>query len=186
MNYMVIHSSSTTATFEDFSISGFSVNTQNGSITSKSCFKLLGSNPVPSLTVSYVSSPFSAVLTNTTRTANVSLTVPSENESGVTYDNAGATLSGTVTSTQGAYQFEFDDWSGDIETINANTGLVTFINGSDNQTGVSAITNTTTFSQTSNPDPDPVNFFHQQLTLDISPNEVNYFYFRSTRCKFRW
>ena len=159
--------SSTTATFEDFSISGFSVNTQNGSITSNPV-ATAGSNPVPSLTVSYVSSPFSAVLTNTTRTANVSLTVPSENESGVTYDNAGATLSGTVTSTQGAYQFEFDDWSGGIETINANTGLVTFINGSDNQTGVSAITNTTTFSQTSNPDPDPGEFFPSTTNFGAS------------------
>ena len=70
-----------------------------------------------------------------------------------------------MTSTQGVYQFEFDDWSGDIDTINPNTGLVTFIN-SDNQAGVSAITNTTTFSQTSNPDPDPGEFFHQQLTLE--------------------
>ena len=159
--------SSTTATFEDFSISGFSVNTQNGSITSNPV-ATAGSSPVPSLTVSYVSSPFSAVLTNTTRTANVSLTVPSENESGVTYDNAGATLSGTVTSTQGAYQFEFDDWSGDIDNINANTGLVTFINGSDNQTGVSAITNTTTFSQTSNPDPDPGEFFPSTTNFGAS------------------
>ena len=31
------------------------------------------------------------------------------------YDNAGATISGTVDPTQGAYQFEFDDWSGDID-----------------------------------------------------------------------
>ena len=159
--------SSTTATFEDFSISGFSVNTQNGSITSNPV-ATAGSNPVPSLSVSYVSSPFSAVLTNTTRTANVSLTVPSENESGVTYDNAGDTLSGTVTSTQGAYQFEFDDWSGGISTINANTGLVTFINGSDNQTGVSAITNTTTFSQTSNPDPDPGEFYPSTTNFGAS------------------
>ena len=144
--------SSTTATFEDFSISGFSVNTQNGSITSNPV-ATAGSNPVPSLSVSYVSSPFSAVLTNTTRTANVSLTVPSENESGVTYDNAGATLSGTVTSTQGAYQFEFDDWTGGISNINPNTGVVTFTPGNDSNTGIGAISNTTTFSQTSNPTP---------------------------------
>ena len=77
--------SSTTATFSDFSISGFSINTQNGSITSNPV-ATAGSSPVPSLSVSYVSSPFSAVLTNTTRTANVSFTVPSENESGVAYD----------------------------------------------------------------------------------------------------
>ena len=159
--------SSTTATFEDFSISGFSVNTQNGSITSNPV-ATAGSNPVPSLTVSYVSSPFSAVLTNTTRTANVSLTVPSENESGVTYDNAGATLSGTVTSTQGAYEFEFDDWSGDIDDINANTGLVTFVNGSDNETGISAITNTTNFSQTSNPFPGPGEFYPSTTNFGAS------------------
>ena len=144
--------SSATATFEDFGITGFSVNTQNGSITSNPV-ATGGSSPVPSLTVSYVSSPFSAVLTNTTRTANVSLTVPSENESGVTYDNAGATLSGTVTSTQGAYQFEFDDWTGGISNINPNTGVVTFTPGNDSNTGIGAISNTTTFSQTSNPTP---------------------------------
>ena len=144
--------SSTTATFEDFSISGFSVNTQNGSITSNPV-ATAGSSPVPSLSVSYVSSPFSAVLTNTTRTANVSLTVPSENESGVTYDNAGSTLSGTVTSTQGAYQLEFDDWTGGISNINPNTGAVTFTPGNDSNTGIGAISNTTTFSQTSNPTP---------------------------------
>ena len=144
--------SSTTATFEDFSISGFSVNTQNGSITSNPV-ATAGSSPVPSLTVSYVSSPFSAVLTNTTRTANVSLTVPSENESGVAYDNAGATLSGTVTSTQGPYQLEFDDWTGGISNINPNTGVVTFTPGNDSNTGIGAISNTTTFSQTSNPTP---------------------------------
>ena len=58
MNYMVIQKRAkySTKTFEDFSISGFSVNTQNGSITSN--LKAQGSNPVPSLTVSYVSSPF--------------------------------------------------------------------------------------------------------------------------------
>ena len=144
--------SSTTATFEDFSISGFSVNTQNGSITSNPV-ATAGSSPVPSLSVSYVSSPFSAVLTNTTRTANVSLTVPSENESGVTYDNAGSTLSGTVTSTQGPYQLEFDDWTGGISNINPNTGAVTFTPGNDSNTGIGAISNTTTFSQTSNPTP---------------------------------
>jgi len=144
--------SSTTATFSDFSISGFSINTQNGSITSNPV-ATAGSSPVPSLSVSYVSSPFSAVLTNTTRTANVSFTVPSENESGVAYDNAGATLSGTVTSTQGAYQLEFNDWTGGIANINPNTGVVSFTPGNDSNTGIGAISNTTTFSQTSNPTP---------------------------------
>ena len=76
-----------------------------------------------------------------------------------------------MTSTQGAYQFEFDDWSGGIETINPNTGLVTFINGSDNQAGVDLITNTTTFSQTSNPDPDPGEFFPS--TTNFGPSGTN-------------
>ena len=90
-----------------------------------------GSTPVPSLTVSYVSSPFSAVLTNTTRTANISFTCPASSSAGVTYDNAGSTLSGTVTSTQGPYQLEYDDWTGGISSINPNTGVVTITAGND-------------------------------------------------------
>ena len=144
--------SSATATFEDFGITGFSVNTQNGSITSNPV-ATGGSSPVPSLTVSYVSSPFSAVLTNTTRTANVSFTCPAESAAGVTYDNAGSTISGTVTSTQGAYQLEYDDWTGGIANINPNTGVVTITPGNDSNTGIGAISNTTTFSQTSNASP---------------------------------
>ena len=144
--------SSATATFEDFGITGFSVNTQNGSITSNP-IATGGSSPVPSLTVSYVSSPFSAVLTNTTRTANVSFTCPAESAAGVTYDNAGSTISGTVTSTQGAYQLEYDDWTGGIANINPNTGVVTITPGNDSNTGIGAISNTTTFSQTSNASP---------------------------------
>ena len=144
--------SSVTATFNDFNIMGFTVNTQNGSIISNP-FATAGSSPVPSLTVSYVGSPFSAVLTETTRTSNVSFTVPSENESGVTYDNAGSTLSGQTFTAQGAYQFEFDDWTGGIANINPNTGVVTFTPGNDSNTGIGSISNTTTFSQTSNPTP---------------------------------
>tara|TARA_B100000927_G_scaffold81624_1_gene65413 strand:- start:3046 stop:4986 length:1941 start_codon:yes stop_codon:yes gene_type:complete len=144
--------SSATATFEDFGITGFSVNTQNGSITSNPV-ATGGSSPVPSLTVSYVSSPFSAVLTNTTRTANVSFTCPAESATGVTYTNAGSTISGTVTSTQGAYQLEYDDWTGGIANINPNTGVVTITPGNDSNTGIGAISNTTTFSQTSNASP---------------------------------
>tara|TARA_Y100000766_G_scaffold280408_1_gene290204 strand:- start:555 stop:2477 length:1923 start_codon:yes stop_codon:yes gene_type:complete len=144
--------SSTTATFSDFSVSSFSVNTQNGSITSAPA-ATAGSSPVPSLTVSYVSSPFSAVLTDTTRTANISFTCPASSSAGVTYDNAGSTLSGTVTSTQGAYQLEYDDWTGGIANINPNTGVVTITAGNDSNTGVGAISNTTTFSQTSNASP---------------------------------
>lgn len=144
--------SSTTATFSDFSVSSFSVNTQNGSITSNPV-ATAGSTPVPSLTVSYVSSPFSAVLTNTTRTANISFTCPASSSAGVTYDNAGSTLSGTVTSTQGAYQLEYDDWTGGISNINPNTGVVTITAGNDSNTGIGAISNTTTFSQTSNASP---------------------------------
>lgn len=144
--------SSVTATFNDFNIMGFTVNTQDGSIISNP-FATAGSSPVPSLTVSYVGSPFSAVLTETTRTSNVSFTVPSENESGVTYDNAGSTLSGQTFTAQGAYQFEFDDWTGGIANINPNTGVVTFTPGNDSNTGIGSISNTTTFSQTSNPTP---------------------------------
>ncbi len=144
--------SSTTATFSDFSVSSFSVNTQNGSITSNPV-ATAGSSPVPSLTVSYVSSPFSAVLTDTTRTANISFTCPASSSAGVTYDNAGTTISGSVTSTQGAYQLEYDDWSGDILNINPNTGVVTITAGNDSNTGIGAISNTTTFSQTSNASP---------------------------------
>ena len=98
-------------------------------------------------------SPFSAVLTETIRTSNVTFTVPPENESGVTYDNAGSTLSGQTFTAQGAYQFEFDDWTGGIANINPNTGVVTFTPGNDSNTGIGAISNTTTFSQTSNPTP---------------------------------
>ena len=144
--------SSVTATFNDFNIAEFSVNTQNGSIISNP-IATAGSNPVPSLSTSYVGSPFSAVLTETIRTANVSFTVPSENESGVTYDYAGSTLSGQVLADQGAYQFEFDDWTGGIANINPNTGVVTFTPGNDSNTGIGSISNTTTFSQTSNPTP---------------------------------
>ena len=144
--------SSVTATFNDFNIMGFTVNTQDGSIISNP-FATAGSNPVPSLTVSYVGSPFSAVLTETIRTSNVTFTVPSENESGVTYDNAGSTLSGQTFTAQGAYQFEFDDWTGGIANINPNTGVVTFTPGNDSNTGIGSISNTTTFSQTSNPTP---------------------------------
>ena len=144
--------SSVTATFNDFNIMGFTVNTQDGSITSNP-FATAGSSPVPSLTVSYVGSPFSAVLTETIRTSNVTFTVPSENESGVTYDNAGSTLSGQTFTAQGAYQFEFDDWTGGIANINPNTGVVTFTPGNDSNTGIGSISNTTTFSQTSNPTP---------------------------------
>ena len=53
--------SSVTATFNDFNIAGFSVNTQNGSITSNP-IATAGSSTVPSLSTSYVGSPFSAVL----------------------------------------------------------------------------------------------------------------------------
>ena len=144
--------SSVTATFNDFNIMGFTVNTQDGSIISNP-FATAGSNPVPSLTVSYVGSPFSAVLTETIRTSNVTFTVPPENESGVTYDNAGSTLSGQTFTAQGAYQFEFDDWTGGIANINPNTGVVTFTPGNDSNTGIGSISNTTTFSQTSNPTP---------------------------------
>ena len=140
------------ATFDDFGISGFSVNTQNGSITSNPV-ATAGSSPVPSLSVSYVSSPFSAVLTNTTRTANITFTCPASSSAGVPYDNAGTTISGSVTSTQGAYQLEYDDWTGGIANINPNTGVVTITPGNDSNTGIGAISNTTTFSQTSNSSP---------------------------------
>ena len=158
---------STTATFEDFAISSFTIDTQTGNVSSNP-IATAGSNPLPSLSVSYVSSPFGVVLTNTTRTANITFTCPASSSTDTPYDNAGTTISGSVTSTQGAYQFEFDDWSGDISDINANTGVVTFINGSDNQTGVSAITNTTTFSQTSNPDPSPGEFYPSTTNFGAS------------------
>ena len=54
---MVIQQVQVQLQLDDFAISGFSVNTQNGSITSnpKVNFRF---KSVPSLTVSYVSSPF--------------------------------------------------------------------------------------------------------------------------------
>ena len=50
-----------------------------------------------------------------------------------------------------------------------------------------ATTNTTTFSQTSNPDPDPGEFFPSTTNFGAQIfNEVNYFTLVSTRFKFRW
>ena len=140
---------STTATFEDFSISSFTIDTQTGNVSSNPV-ATAGSSPVPSLSVSYVSSPFGIVLTNTTRTANITFTCPASSSAGIAYDNAGTTISGSVTSTQNAFQFEFDDWTGEISNINPNTGVVTINAGADgNVNTVSEITNPTTFSQTS-------------------------------------
>ena len=141
------------ATFEDFSISSFTIDTQTGNVSSNPV-ATAGSTPVPSLSVSYVSSPFGIVLTNTTRTANITFTCPASSSAGVPYDNAGTTISGSVTSTQNAFQFEFDDWTGGISNINPNTGVVTINAGADgNVNTVSEITNPTTFSQTSNASP---------------------------------
>ena len=44
------------------------------------------SNPLPSLSVSYVSSPFGVVLTNTTRTANITFTCPASSSTDTPYD----------------------------------------------------------------------------------------------------
>jgi hypothetical protein len=139
-------SPSITAVFTDFGITTFTVNSQNGSITPP--VATTGASPVPSLTVNYVGDPYSEVLTSTARTANVSLTVPSQNHGGNPYTNAGATLSDSVSGTQNAYSFEFNDWTGGIGNINPNTGVVSFTNGNDSN-APSVVTSNTSFTKVS-------------------------------------
>tara|TARA_B100000900_G_scaffold166358_1_gene141229 strand:- start:2801 stop:4741 length:1941 start_codon:yes stop_codon:yes gene_type:complete len=140
-------SPSLTAVFSDFAVSSFNVNSQNGSVTSNPT-ATAGSDPLVSLTIDYVGDPFSAVLTNTTRTADIDLTVPAESAAGNPYVNQGSTLSGQVTSTQAPYEFEFDDWTGGALAINPNSGVVSFSNGNDSN-APAVVTNNTTFTQVS-------------------------------------
>lgn len=140
-------SPSLTATFSDFSVSSFTVNSQDGLISSAPQAQA-GSDPLVSLTIDYVGDPFSLVLADTTRTADIDLTVPAESAGGNPYVNAGSTLSGQVTSTQNPYEFEFDDWTGGISSINPNTGVVSFVNGNDSN-APSVVTNNTSFTQVS-------------------------------------
>lgn len=123
-------SPSLTAVFSDFEISSFTVNTQDGSITSAPVAQA-GSDPLVSLTVDYLSDPYSPVLTNTTRTADIDFTVPAESANGNPYTNAGDTLSGQVTTIQERLEFEPSYWTGNISGINPNTGVVSFTNGTD-------------------------------------------------------
>ena len=140
-------SPSLTAVFSDFSVSSFTVNSQDGLITSQPQAQA-GSDPLVSLTIDYVGDPFSLVLANTTRTADIDLTVPAESVNGNPYVNQGNTLSGQVTSTQAPYEFEFDDWTGGIGSINPNTGIVSFVNGNDSN-APSVVTSNTSFTKVS-------------------------------------
>jgi len=138
-----------TAVFSDFGVSTFNISSQNGTLTSAPV-ATTGASPVPSLSVSYLPSglPYGEVLTTTSRTANVSLTVPSTSHVGNNYENSGDTLTSTVSGNQSAYNFEFDDWTGGALAINPNTGVVSFSNGSDNN-APAVVTNNTTFTQVS-------------------------------------
>ena len=138
-------SPSLTAVYSDFGVTTFNLNSQTGLITSPPV-ATQGSDPVPSLTVDYVGDPFSLVLTNTTRTANIDLTVPAESANGNPYTNSGDTLSGTTTGVQTAYAFEFNDWTGGIGAINPNSGIISFNAGNDNN-APSIVTNNTSFTQ---------------------------------------
>ena len=140
-------SPSLTAVFSDFAVSSFNVDSQDGSITSQPT-ATAGSDPLVSLTIDYVGDPFSLVLADITRTADIDLTVPAESAGGNPYVNQGSTLSGQVTSTQNPYQFEFNDWTGGPISVNPNTGDVGFNNGNDTN-APSVVTNNTTFAQVS-------------------------------------
>jgi hypothetical protein len=140
-------SPSLTAVFSDFSVTSFTVNSQDGLITSQPQAQA-GSDPLVSLTIDYVGDPFSLVLADITRTADIDLTVPAESAVGNPYSNQGSTLSGQVTSTQNPYQFEFDDWTGGIGNINPNTGIVSFVNGNDSN-APSVVTSNTNFTKVS-------------------------------------
>lgn len=138
-------SPSLTAVFSDFEISSFTVNTQDGSISSAPIAQA-GSDPLVSLTVDYLSDPYSPVLTNTTRTADIDLTVPAESANGNPYTNAGDTLSGQVTTIQERLEFEASYWTGGIGAINPNTGFISFNNGTDGN-APAVVSNNQTFSQ---------------------------------------
>ena len=138
-----------TAVFSDFGVSTFNISSQDGTLSSAPV-ATTGASPVPSLSISYLPSglPYGEVLTATSRTANVSLTVPSTSHTGNNYQNSGDTLTSTVSGNQSAYEFEFNDWTGGALSVNPNTGVVSFSNGSDNN-APSVVTNNTTFTKVS-------------------------------------
>ena len=135
------------ASFSDFGITQFNISSQDGSVDSAPV-ATTGGDPVPSVSVSYLPSgiPYSEVLSTTTRTANVTVTVPSENHTGNTYQNAGQSITGQVNGTQNAYEFEFNDWTGTVAAINCNTGKVSYNVGTDGN-APAVVTNNQTFSQ---------------------------------------
>ena len=140
-----------TAVFSDFGVTTFNINSQDGTLSSAPV-ATTGASPVPSLSISYLPSglPYGEVLTATSRTANVSLTVPSTSHNGNNYENSGDTLTSTVSGNQSAYNFEFNDWTGGALAINPNTGVVSFSNGNDSN-APSVVTNNTSFTQVSSP-----------------------------------
>jgi hypothetical protein len=75
--------------------------------------------------VSISPTSFDLVRVNTTRTINVTVTVPSG------FSNSGGTVTGTKTADQPAKLFAYSDWvsSGGSVSINKNNGVVSFTNG---------------------------------------------------------
>lgn len=83
---------------------------------------------------------YAYVFTDTTRTADVVVTIPQTDPFSQNYNNYPGSVSGQITTIQDAYRLRDVDLNGDMSGINSQTGLVSWTAGNDN--AGPAITNT--------------------------------------------
>jgi hypothetical protein len=97
----------------------------NGSVSVNSNGVVSFTNSTLGTAISVSPSTFDLVRVTTTRTINVTVTVPSG------YSNSGGTVTGTKTADQPAKLFAYADWvsAGGSVSINKNNGVVSFTNG---------------------------------------------------------